>query len=445
LPGAPKGQKELADLLEQHYQSLSRKSGTLPPATVEKNEDIDAFLDFVIGEMKESGVEQPGASSKSMKGLGTRLRHTADAIAQFVAAGRSYFSRYFDWARVLTSYRENIAETYYSLYDPDRTQLILCTPALVDYSYWLEDLSPSALQDQIQLMGLLSLKQPRPMHGFVAFDPLRAVRRKPDDPAPLDIAKDAVLKHGFLGVKLYSPMGFKPSGNTDHALYFPSHASLNDSSFGEKLDEALDSLYAWCHAEEVPILAHTTESQSAGPDFAARAEPQFWDRVLSKYPKLKLNLAHFGNFSQAFIKNRDPLREYNRTWEHEIGSFIKSGRYPNLYSDISYFYWVLEGRAEKENIKVAKKLFAKYFEVDPHAQRLMFGTDWNMIGKAEGAADYVNNVEAFFRDVGLKDKQLDNLFYKNALRFLGLDGQTKATARLKRFYEAAGKPYPVFA
>ncbi len=445
LKKTPKVQSEIAEILQQHYQAVQSKSAVPSEEAAQRNEDVDAFVDYVLAEMKKSGAPAPVSSTKSMRGLGSSLRHTAESIAQFITTGGSFFSRYFDWAQVLTDYRENIAATYYSLYDTGDSRLVLSAPALVDYNYWLEDQSPSKLEEQVELMGLLSLRTPHPMHGYVAFDPLRAVRQKPEERAPLDIVKDAITKHGFLGVKLYSPMGFKPTGNADHALVFPAHASLNEPGFGEKLDRALDSLYAWCDAEEVPILAHTTESQSAGPDFAARAEPQFWDKVLSKYPKLRLNLAHFGNFSQAIAASGNPLKAYARTWESEIGAFIKSGRYPHLYSDISYFYWVLEGSDEKQHIDTAKKLFEKYFDTDPNSERLMFGTDWNMTGKAQGAANYVANVEAFFRDVGLKEKQLDNLFYKNAMRFLGLDRQAKATARLHHFYEVAGKPFPTFA
>jgi predicted TIM-barrel fold metal-dependent hydrolase len=439
---APKGQRRLADVLQQHYQAAQSKSMASP----QKGEDVDAFVEFVLKEMKRSGAKPPVSSSKNLKSLGSSLHSATDAIAQFVSDGRSFFSRYFSWAEVLTDYRGKIAEAYYTLYDPDHARLILSTPALVDYNYWLEDQSPSSLQDQVELMGLLSLRQSRPMHGYVAFDPLRSVRRKAGEPDPLDIAKEAVAKHGFLGVKLYSPMGFRPSGNADHTLSFPTYASLSEPEFGAKLDGALDSLYAWCDAEEIPILAHTTESQSAGPDFAARAEPRFWNRVLSQYPNLKLNLAHFGNFSQAFAAaGGSPVAAFGKTWEAEIGALIKTGRYPNLYADISYFYWALEGRNETQNVKAAKTLFAKYFEADPNVERLMFGTDWNMTGKAQGAANYVDSVEAFFRDIGLRDRQLDNLFFRNALRFLGLNGQTKATARLQRFYAAAGKPFPAFA
>lgn len=433
----------LADVLQQRLQPSESKSRS-PSEGSAHNQEAEAFVDFVLNEMKASGVASPASSAKSMRGLGSSVRRSAEAVADFLKQGGSYFSRYFEWAKLLTDYRETIARKYLSVYDGEGRRLVLAAPALVDYNYWLNDQTPSPLEEQVKLMGQLSLKLPVPTHGYVAFDPLRAVRGA-EGPAPLDIVKEAVTKHGFLGVKLYSPMGFRPSGNADHALTFPDYAWRHEPGFGEKLDAALYSLYDWCHAEDVPILAHTTESQSAGPDFAARAEPQFWDAVLSKYPKLRVDLAHFGNFSQAFTPNGDPVANYSKTWEYEIAAFIKRGRYPNLYADISYFWWVLEGSSEKDHLKAAKKLFEKYFDTDPNAERLLFGTDWNMSGKAPGAANYVGNVETFFRDVGLKEPQLDNLFFKNALRFLGLDRQTKSKARLKRFYEKAGKPFPDFA
>ena len=215
---------------------------------------------------------------------------------------------------------------------------------------------------------------------------------------------------------------------------------MSEPGFGAALDKALDALYAWCEANEVPILAHTTDSQSAGPEYAARAEPKFWEKVLTKYPKLRLNLAHFGNFKQA-LGASDALKAFDKTWEYEIGAYIAGGRFPNVYADISYFWWVLGGSASKDRIIAVKKLFAKYFEADPHCERLMFGSDWNMSGREEGAAQYVDNVEAFFRDMGLNEQQLDNLFHKNALRYLGLDHAGKAEARLKSFYAAAWQAF----
>jgi len=405
-------------------------------------EDTDAFVKYVLQEMQKKG-RAPAGATRSLRGSGSAFADTVEAIGNFLAGGSSVFSRYFAWVELLTSYRETIIETYYSLYDPRQTRIILTAPAIVDYNYWLDDQSASPLRAQVELMSRLSLRQKRPMHGYVAFDPLREVKRKPGRPSALSLVQEAVMKRGFLGVKLYSPMGFKPTGNAEKNMTFPAFALQNDQSLGVALDKALDELYAWCDANEVPILAHTTDSQSAGPDYAGRAEPKFWERVVKKYPNLRLNLAHFGNFSQA-IGESGATKPYEKTWEYEIASYIKGGRYPNVYTDISFFSWVLDGATAKDQVAVVKKFFHKYFEADPKCERLMYGTDWNMTARKTGVAEYAGSIEVFFRDLGLNEAQLDNLFYKNALRYLGLGEPGMATDRLKAFYTTAGKPYPAY-
>ncbi len=440
------GGKAIAEVLVEHYRARGpQPKSDMPIAKqLDSGVDTDAFVDFVLKEMEMAGDGAPGASSRGMKSLGSSLSNAAAAVGAYIASGRSTFSRYFTWGELLVGYRQSIIETYYSLYDPQNTRIILTAPAIVDFNYWLQDQTPSPVKDQVELMSALSLRQPRPMHGFVAFDPLREIRRKPDEPSPLAIVQEAVAKQGFLGVKLYSPMGFKPIGNATQSVSFPAYASMNEPGFGAALDKALGTLYAWCEENEVPIVAHTADTQAAGPGFGTRAEPKLWEKVLTKYPKLKLDFAHFGLFTQA-LNLADAPKQFGKTWESEIGAYIKGRRFPNVYTDISYFYWVLDGSAEKEHVDAVKKLFAKYFEADPHCERLMYGTDWNMTGRAQGAAQYVDTVEAFFRGLGLNERQLDNLFHKNALRFLGLDRPGKAEARLKSFYEAAGKPFPAFA
>jgi predicted TIM-barrel fold metal-dependent hydrolase len=441
---------EVLDRPSREEAPRTRGLSAPPTASVEKA-GADEFTDFVQQEMLEQPKPAPGARSRGLEAPPPAARGLESgppaerSIAGFIASGRSFFSRYFQWAAILTDYRVNIASRYRKLYDPQNQRLMLTTPALIDFSFWLNDNSPSPLNEQIELMGLLSVRSAFPMHGFAPFDPLRELRRLPGETSSLQIVKTAIRRYGFLGVKLYSPMGFRPSQNAELGFPFPAPAAGRE--FGKRLDDALDALYAWCEKEQVPILAHTTESQSAGPDFAARAEPKFWLSVLQKYPRLRLNLAHFGNFSQAFsgIAAGDPVESYPRTWEYEMGAIVKDGRFHSVFADISYFHWVLDGSGETQKIAAVKRMFAQYFEADPKVERLMFGTDWSMTGKAQKAEGYVDNVEAFFKDLGLTEAQLDNLFYKNALRYLGLDRDTKAAARLKAFYAKASKPYPNFA
>jgi hypothetical protein len=234
--------RRLADILDEKLRG-GGEAGRL--RALEQEEP--AFLDFVLEEMKAAGVEPPGTTAHSLRAVPADRPSTLSRIADFLLTGRSVFSRYFEWAKLLSSYRSLIAQQYLTIEDPGQNRIVLATPALVDYNYWLNDQSPASLKEQIAVMRALSLQQPRPVHAFVSFDPLRAVRGTPDEPSALTIVQEAIRDHGFLGVKLYSPMGFRPRGNGERPLSFPAHASMGEEGFGRRLDEALTALYRWCH------------------------------------------------------------------------------------------------------------------------------------------------------------------------------------------------------
>jgi predicted TIM-barrel fold metal-dependent hydrolase len=439
-PATPEKTRVLSNVLQDSLQR-PRSLGA-EPSTRADPADIEAFLDAVLSEMKAEGRMPPQTTARSLQSAAPSS--IFDDLASFLF-GSTLFGRYFRWARLLTGYRSTIAQTYQSLYDPAGTRLILATPALVDYNYWLEDQSPTALRDQIEVMSQISLRQRHPVHGFAPFDPLRDLRHKPDAPSSLSIVQSAVRDYGFLGVKLYSPMGFRPSGNAE-GIGFPAFAHQNQPDFGTRLDQVLDGLYGWCEAEEVPILAHTLDSQGANTDFGARANPKFWQRVLERRPNLRLNLAHFGNFIFATPGGASGTGKFKDTWEFQIGTFVKGGQFKNVYADLSYFTWVLGEGSQSARLPQIKAMFAEYISsFDPNAERLLFGTDWTMMAREISAERYIDGLEAFLTEVGLNSAQLDNVFYKNALRFLGLSQQGKALERLRGFYGANNKPMPSFA
>ncbi len=438
--------QRLARILDENVERRAPEStpeAPQPPLAVEG--DRQAFVDFVLEEMKQQGRAPPAASSRMLREAPLSRPFFLNSAAGFLFDGFSSFSRYFDWGRLLTSYRSAIVRSYHSLYDPLGGRLILATPAIIDFGKWLEDDPAGELGDQIELMEAISLNQGTPVHGFVPFDPLRELRHGSNGPSSLDIVRSAIERHGFIGVKLYPPMGFRASSNDEVGLRFPTRASLGEADFGVRLDEALDTLYAWCAQEDVPILAHSTDSQSAGEGFGVRAEPRFWRPVLERHPKLRLNLAHFGNFTKVMEGRTPDLAKFEESWEFEVGGLVSDGRFPHVFADISYFWWVLDGGANAEQVKAAKQLFARYLErFDPETRTLLFGTDWSMTARAVAFERYLDNAETFLRDVGLSDAQIDNIFFRNALVYLGLGASDKNTARLRAFYQRQGRPEPAF-
>src|SRR5690242_5883527 len=139
-------------------------------------------------------------------------------------------------------------------------------------------------------MDLIARRPAAPaIHSYVAFDPLREVyfRHGRDRISPLQLARDALANHGFVGVKLYPPMGFKPLGNSnawpDYFRFIERDLGYA-TRLGDELDAALQNLYGLCVEIEAPVLAHAADSNGAGPHFADRADPAFWFPVFEKYP-----------------------------------------------------------------------------------------------------------------------------------------------------------------
>ena len=218
------------------------------------------------------------------------------------------------------------------------------TPALVNFTAWFGPLGQASgdrtvpMRRQVEVMARIAQRRNGPrVHGFVGFDPLRqALFRRhggPPEDEPLAVVKKAVEDHGFIGVKLYPPMGFRATGNAALGDAFPKHVVAADGlgpDAGRKLDAELDRLYAFCAENNVPIMAHTSDSYGSAKDYGKRANPAAWIKVLEKYPALRINLAHFGGF------NRGGTRENaEQSWGWAIGRAFAAAATPNVYADIS--------------------------------------------------------------------------------------------------------------
>jgi predicted TIM-barrel fold metal-dependent hydrolase len=346
-------------------------------------------------------------------------------------------ARNIHWALLFTRYRFELSDQLQQLHQ-DKT--ILLTPAIVDLAKWVEDDTPSAIREQVDVMARVSLREKGPrVHGFVGFDPLRqALHQKSGGAAsedPLAIVQDAIENKGFIGVKLYPPMGFRPTDNAAEADRFPNHVkAILGPAPGGILDTILDGLYAWCASKDVPVMAHAINSQAAGPDYGKRADPKYWALVLKAHPRLRLNMAHFG----GFIEKGNPARLDN-TWEWTMGEIFKGGPNGYAYADLSYFSEILGARGDARRSLLND--FSSFRNTFPNsATRLLYGTDWTMVGREEGfhlKQTYPQIVSAFLRDCGYTDAEIEGMMVKNAVRYLGLGAdnrQNGTRGRLERFY-----------
>ncbi len=85
--------------------------------------------------------------------------------------------------------------------------------------------------------------------------------------------------------------------------------------------------------------------------------PKNWEDALNKFPKLKLNIGHFGGFQQWRLY----LKGKNNTWPSRIIDYMH--RYPNVYADISFtnvypeLYGIIRDRLEHDDLMRSRVLY----------------------------------------------------------------------------------------
>ena len=365
----------------------------------------------------------------------------------------------------IASFRRYRRELLANLDRVNHRRAVLVTPALVDFTKWLDaPETPMTISKQVTLMGRLSRERPADLphlHGFVPFDPLRqAIYDKvggPDSDSPLAIVEKAITQQGFIGVKLYPPMGFRAADNANAGDDFPcwvrfgkgspgydqdcrdqtnGHDGLGNEP-GGTLDAVLMRLFEWCANNNVPVMAHTNKSNGAGPGYETRADPKYWQPVLQKFPTLRVNFAHFGRFNEAFAKGRLDLTALDKTWEWTIARMVST--HQTIFADLSYFSEVLDSQQRKNTLACMRHFRETFRNSD---KILMYGTDWSMIGheyKFITSDEFLPDIVAkFLSDAGYDAEQRENIFFHNAARFLGLrsaDGVQSTRGRLEQFYQ----------
>lgn len=212
----------------------------------------------------------------------------------------------------------------------------------------------------------------------------------------------------FHGVKVYPALGYLP--------YHP----------------ALMEIFKICEQKKIPVTAHCggirthpskekiivqyldQQYKKKEKDFLIKDDkingkafseffvrPEHWERVLNKYPKLKLNIAHMGN-------NKDWLEyrkgERNGTVERTF-NLIK--KYDHVFADLSYSFYL------KVNVAA---IYQKLKDNPDFSTKVMYGSDYYMCQVEKGTLNkyYRNIITVFSKDPDLYDK----VFVKNAIAFL---------------------------
>ncbi|RVI62352.1 amidohydrolase family protein [Sinorhizobium meliloti] len=456
---APDAEAEIAYLKTGQGRRTSAES--LPNARLAAIEDTAQFLREVDSRMRGSGAGTVGSTAAiaraaikrgdqkfldffvgpvlQTRGLDASPMSVAEAraVSRDAFANRGAITRYLNWFSLFRLYRHALVDRLIADAKRQGFTAELLTPALVDYDEWLfEDVTKTPLAKQMEVMDYISRRADRPaVHGYIGFDPLREVayraRAKGATVSSLATARRALTEHGFIGVKLYPPMGFRASGNRGP---YPQR-TVDRLGFrpDRQLDEALNDLYALCVELDAPILAHGYSSNGSGPEYADRGDPAYWLPVFNKHPDLSVCLAHFGRFD-ARSRGREKLSLPDGSWEWALGEFIRANPRRRVFADISYFSEALSGKPEVR-FPLANSFKRWTAEFDPKAEHLIFGTDWIMLGQEEGYEHYLESVNSFLRhDCGFDDEICERIFRSNAMQFLPLQRGSKGRRRLLAWY-----------
>jgi predicted TIM-barrel fold metal-dependent hydrolase len=304
-------------------------------------------------------------------------------------------------------------------------QVDLFCPLLVDLGSGLGDQPKTTLWQQVSLLegvSRLTMQGRLPkggrarLHPFVGFDPRRQVKAvvAGADETPLDVVQPAVLDHGFIGVKVYPPMGWRPLGNTATIDMPDSEARL--------LDQELRTFYAWCEQAQVPVTAHSNRSNHAHDSFKDFAGPTGWTKVLKEFPDLRLNLGHFGG-----ARAKEPASG----WPWKLAGLATS--HGQVFADV--------GNHRIDDDAVANgylTTLAQMFGQEPTKQmreRLMYGSDWFMLAILPKHEAFLDNYRNLYRN-RFGNSTTEQFLGKNALTFLGFDDPDNAnTKRLRKRYE----------
>lgn len=254
----------------------------------------------------------------------------------------------------------------------------------------------------LQMADILKLKAdyPERVFPFISIDPRR----------PQVISRfmgDESFRKDFSGVKLYTPNGYSP---TDPELYNPGglyeFCALNGipvtvhhsyAGFATPLEEVEICGDIFMNGKVTPVNGNVTFSRAFSSRWVQdRADklnhPELWRKVIETYPRLKLNLAHFGH--------------QNPYWQEMTVNMIRPDN--NLYTDLSCFV----NKHELISIR------ARFFSLSPTlmSTRLLYGSDYYLnLLFSPSFEEYYRN----FRQV-FTDSEFDQIARVNVERFLGL-------------------------
>ncbi len=436
--------------LEFIPNKMSRSSAKIPLAERVAGSFIVRKL---AGAVKRRGAEFLGAFAEEIKCKDSEVKNCFKNFDLKSKKCKNCFGVVVD--NFISEYGEYL--TYRAAQDNKFTkknkQIDIYVPLMMDLEWGANSSSDSfkgmmSYLHQIKFISEHIKRHPFKMFPFVMFDPRRGgilnckhkgydcYKRCDNYNCGYNTCIDALENKGFLGIKMYPPMGYFPNSvNYDRlnskSLFYNEFKrnKLREMTIGKRedkllkeMDERLDKLYKYCSANCIPITTHAGASGAYDIDMTQGQANIFanidnWEEVLNNHNALKLNFAHFGgNYIEG---GNSPVMEQAIIWRKKIINLLLS--YKNTYADISYHDMGLETNSfgekkyHKDQVEVEKYFFdLKELLSDKElSKKILFGTDTPMLSHTWSENDYITHFKKF-----LSEKQFEQIATVNPIKFL---------------------------
>lgn len=297
--------------------------------------------------------------------------------------------------------------------------------ALVDFEHWYRDPAGSPLADQMKLHSLLSEFSGGYMLPLMAYNPWSDILTKGGS---LGMVRDAVENHGFIGAKIYPPVGFLPAGNTAHPRNskwpWPDHAQLN---------EHLEAFFSECASLGIPVMAHANSTQGRDAEQDTYSRPEGWEALVARLAERRqvplVDLGHFGGDGGG--GGRKGKKAPANDWPVRFARLMGQSGGEGFYGDLGYWSGLRTCGTGDQACSVALDRLAAAKKAYPGIERrLMYGSDWFMMIKEIDWKRWPGDIAAGLANSGF---DLDRLFHQNAVECFGLVPGGANRGRVEKF------------
>ncbi len=239
---------------------------------------------------------------------------------------------------------------------------------------------------------------------FIGVDPRRGEKQV------FDLVKKYIEEKNFTGIKLYPSIGYFPNDERLFPVYeyaekngipLTTHCiPKNKNHFRNKITPEM-----YEKAKQVP--GFDPDQAKSNYDFAQYlGHPYWWEETLKKFPKLKINLGHFGGneeWNKYLDTPSDRKNPANLSWYKMIRNLMRNKDYPNVHADISFTVH------DKGLYPILKNLL----QSSDSKNYVLFGSDFYMMQKDYRERRFSMDVRGY-----LDDNDYWQLVDTNARRFL---------------------------